>query len=421
MEVVHPRAAGIDISKADAKVCIRVAGAGRRKTTSTVTTWGSMTSRVLALRDHLVAAQVTCVVMEATGDYWKPFYYLLDDGPFEVILANAGQVKNMPGRKSDVSDAAWLADLAAHGLVRASFVPPQPVRQLRDLTRTRSALTNDRTRELNRLEGLLEDAGVKLSLVTSKTLGASTRLMLEAMIAGERNPDVLADLAKTRMRAKIPALREALVGRFNDHHAFLARVHLQVIDQLSAAIEDLTGRIDAAIGQISQFAAFHALICTIPGVANVVADVVVAETGADMTCFPTAAQLASWAGTAPGLNESAGRVKSTKTRRGNRHLKAALGIAAAGALRTSNCQLAAKHRRIAARRGGNRARVALMRTILTTIHQMAVTGEVYHELGGDYYLRRDPARVKRRAIAQLQTLGYHVTLESPPSPNQEPG
>ena len=198
----------------------------------------------------------------------------------------------------DVSDAAWLAQLAAHGLVRPSFVPPAPIRQLRDLTRTRTELTRDRTRELNRLEGLLEDAGVKLSMVTSRTLGVSTRAMLEALIAGERDPEVLADLAKARLRAKIPALREALVGRFNDHHAFLATLHLQVIDRLTEAIEELGVRIDAAM---KQYAAFHTLICTIPGISGVVADIIVAETGADMTAFPTAARLASWAGTVPGV------------------------------------------------------------------------------------------------------------------------
>ena len=418
MDVLHARTAGMDISKSDAKVCVRIAGAGRRGGSSSATmTWGSMTGQILALRDHLVEQQVTWVVMEATGDYWKPFYYLLEDGPFEVILANAGQVKNMPGRKSDVSDAAWLAQLGAHGLVRPSFVPPEPIRQLRDLTRTRTGLTRDRTRELNRLEGVLEDAGVKVSAVTTSTWGASTRAMLEALVAGERDPLVLADLAKSRLRAKIPALREALVGRFNEHHAFLVRLHLQVIDQLTAAIATLNERIEVAL---EPYRAFHTLICSIPGIGALVADVVIAETGADMSRFPTGAHLASWAGTVPGMHESAGRVRSTKARQGNPHLKAALGNAARSIAHSNDNFLAARYRRIAKRRGAAKAQVAIMHTLLSTLHAMATTGELYNDPGGDYYQRRNPTAVKRHALARLRDLGYDVTLTAK-EPHQAPG
>jgi transposase len=217
MEVVHARCAGMDISKKDAKVCVRVAGAGRRKTVETVTTWGSTTNQILALRDHLITEQVTCVVMEATSDYWKPFYYLLEDlQGVELMLVNARHVKTLPGRKTDVSDATWLAQLGAHGLVRGSFVPPEPIRQLRDLTRARTAITRERGREVQRLEKLLEDAGIKLSAVASDILGVSGRLMLEALIAGDRDPALLADLAKRRLRSKIPQLTEALHGRFTE-------------------------------------------------------------------------------------------------------------------------------------------------------------------------------------------------------------
>jgi transposase len=222
MEIVHRRCAGMDVSKRDAKVCVRVAGRGRRKTVETVRTWGSTTNAVLALREHLINEQVTLVVMEATGDYWKPFYYLLEDANFEVMLVNARQVKNLPGRKSDVSDAAWLAQLGAHGLVRGSFVPPAPVRELRDLTRARTATTRERGREIQRLEKLLEDAGIKLSSVASDITCVSGRLMLQGLIDGQHDPAVLANLAKRRLRAKIPELTEALTGRFSDHHAFLA-------------------------------------------------------------------------------------------------------------------------------------------------------------------------------------------------------
>ena len=267
-----------------------------------MTTWGSMSGQILALRDHLAAEGVTCVVMEAPGDYWKPFYYLLEDMPgAEVMLVNARHVKNLPGRKADVADATWLARLGAHGLVRASFVPPGPVRQLRDLTRARTAITRERSREAQRLEKLLEDAGIKLSAVASDILGVSGRAMLEALIAGDRDPARMADLARRRMRSKIPALTEALAGRFTAHHAFLARVHLDLIDQHTAAISQVTARIEEAM---EPFRAFRKLICSIPGISTLTADVVVAETGADMTRFPTAGHLASWAGTTPGSNES---------------------------------------------------------------------------------------------------------------------
>lgn len=407
MEVIHSRCAGVDVSKRDAKVCVRIAGAGRRSATSTVTTWGAVTNQVLALRDHLIQAQVTLVVMEATGDYWKPFYFLLEDG-LNVMLVNARHVKNMPGRKSDVSDAAWLADLGAHGLVRGSFVPPEPIRQLRDLTRTRTAITRERGREVQRLEKLLEDAGVKLSSVATDINGVSGRAMLEAMIAGQRDPAVLADLAKRRLRVKIPALTEALTGRFSEHHAFLARVHLDLIDRHTRAIAELTDRIEVVL---EPFRGFRELICTIPGISTLVADVITAETGADMSRFPTARHLASWAGTCPGSNESAGRVKSTKTRPGNPYLKGALGVAAMSAARSKNTYLAAKYRRIASRRGPVKAIVAVEHAMLIAIWNMAATGALYDDPGGDFYARRNPDKAKRRAIEQLRVMGYTVTLE----------
>ena len=409
MEVVHPRCAGMDISKKDAKVCVRIAGAGRRKTAETVTTWGSMTSQILALRDHLAAQQVTCVVLEATGDYWKPFYYLLEDLPgAQIMLVNARHVKNLPGRKTDVADATWLAQLGAHGLVRGSFVPPEPIRQLRDLTRARTAITRERSREAQRLEKLLEDAGIKLSAVASDILGVSGRAMLEALIAGDRDPARMADLAKRRLRAKIPALTEALAGRFSAHHAFLARVHLDLIDSHTAAIGQLTKRIEAAM---EPFHSFRALICSIPGISTLTADVIVAETGADMTRFPTAAHLASWAGTTPGSNESAGKVKSSRTRPGNPYLQGALGAAAMACAQNPATYLGAKYRRIATRRGPQKANVAVQHAMLTAIWHMATNGAFYDDPGADYFTRLNPDRARNRAIHQLQAMGYHVTLE----------
>jgi transposase len=276
MELVHPRCAGLDVSKRDAKVCVRVAGAGRAAATSTVTTCGAVTNQVLALREHLIVEQVSLVVMEATGDYWKPFYYLLEDAGFEVMLVNARHVKNLPGRKSDVSDAAWLAQLGAHGLVRGSVVPPEPIRQLRDLARTRTTVVRERGREIQRLEKLLEDAGIKLSSVATDITGVSGRAMLEALVAGQRDPAELAELAKRRLRSKIPALTEALTGRFSEHHAFLARMHLDLIDGHTHAIEELTARIEVVT---EPFRGVRDLIVTIPGISVGVADVVIRDRG----------------------------------------------------------------------------------------------------------------------------------------------
>jgi transposase len=408
MEVVHARCAGLDISKKDAKVCVRIAGAGRRKTVETVTTWGSTTNQVLALREHLVEQRVTCAVMEATGDYWKPFYYLLEDAGFEVLLVNARHVKNLPGRKSDVSDATWLAQLGAHGLVRGSFVPPEPIRQLRDLTRARTAITRERGREVQRLEKLLEDAGIKLSAVASDILGVSGRAMLEALIAGQRDPAVLAELAKRRLRSKIPALTEALTGRFGEHHAFLARVHLDLIDRHTAAIAEITDRIELVI---EPFQGFRELICTVPGIGPINADVIVAETGADMSRFPTTGHFASWAGTCPGSNESAGRVKSTRTRPGNPYLQGALGAAAMACAQNTNTYLGARYRRIASRRGPQKANVAIQHSILTAIWHMGHTGQLYNDPGADFFTRLHPERAKRRAMHQLEAMGYNVTLD----------
>ena len=403
MDVIHPRCAGLDISKKDAKVCVRIVGSGRRRATETVTTWGSTTNQILALREHLVSEQATCVVMEATGDYWKPFYYLLEDlEGVEVMLVNAREAKNLPGRKTDVSDATWLAQLGAHGLVRASFVPPQPIRELRDLTRTRTAITRERSREVQRLEKLLEDAGIKLSSVATDIVGVSGRAMLQALAAGERDPALLADLAQKRLRTKTPQLVEALTGRFTDHHAFLVRMHLGLIDQHTVAIDALTERIEVVI---EPFRGFCDLICSIPGIGTTTAQVITAETGADMSRFPTAGHLASWAGVCPGHHESAGRTKSTHTRPGNPYLKAVLGTAAMNAARNKDSYLGARYRRLAARRGKGKAVVAIQHTILVTIWSMAQTGALYDDLGADYYTRIQPIRTKRRAIRQLQNLG----------------
>jgi transposase len=293
-------------------------------------------------------------------------------------------------------------------LLRGSLVPPPPIRELRDLTRARTALTHDRARQVQRIEKVLEEAGIKLSAVAADIMGVSGRAMLEALIAGQDTPAAMADLAKRRMRSKIPALTEALTGRFTPHHGYMIRMHLSLIDQYGQALADLDARIDEAM---TPFAAARELLASIPGVSRIVAEVVIAETGADMSVFPTAAHLASWAGTAPGCNESAGRVKSTKTRPGNRYLKAALGTAGMAAARSKGTYLSAKYRRIAARRGPMKALVAVEHSILVAVWNMLTNGEFYRDPGVDYYTARQPVRTKARAISQLESLGYRVTLE----------
>ena len=388
-------------------MCVRIQGHDNRRTTSTVTTWGAMTNQILALREHLVEQKVTCVVMEATGAYWKPFFYLLEDA-VPVMLVNARDARNMPGRKTDVSDSAWLADLGAHGLLRGSLVPPEPIRQLRDLTRARTAITRDRARQVQRIEKILEDAGIKLSSVATDIMGVSGRAMLQALIDGRDDPAVMADLAKRRMRSKIPALTEALTGRFTPHHGFLIGMHLNLIDEYANSLAELDARIEETM---KPFRAARELLVSIPGISTTVAEVFIAETGADMSVFPTAGHLASWAGTAPGSNESAGRVKSTKTRPGNRYLKNALGIAALAASRSENTYFSAKYKRIATRRGPMKALVAVEHAMLVAAWNMLTNGDFYRDPGADYFTRRIPAKTKARAIGQLESLGYRVTLE----------
>ena len=413
MDVLHERCAGLDISKKDAKVCIRTPSPRRRGSfTNQTTTWGATTNQVLALCDHLLAANVTLVVIEATSDYWKPFHYLLAED-LNVILVNARQVKNLPGRKTDVSDAAWLAQLGAHGLVRPSFVPPQPVRELRDLTRARTQLTRERGQAVQRLEKLLEDTGIKLSAVASDIMGVSGRAMLEALISGERDSRTLAEMAKRRMRAKIPELTEALTGRFREHHAFLVQLYLDQYDQLTSMIDQLTSRIDEAM---SPFRPALDLLDTIPGINRAVADVIIAETGGDMSRFASAKHLASWAGVCPGHHESAGRTKNAKVRPGNPYLKGALGLAAFSASRTKNTYFQARYKRLTARRGPMKALVAIEHSIITAIWHMLTDRKPYSDLGGTYFTQRDPERVTRRAINTLNQLGYTVTLNPIDSP-----
>lgn len=400
------RAAGLDIAKASLVACARTPKPGggykieKRKFAST-------TRSLLELAAWLAERGVTRVGMESTSDYWKPVFYLLESQA-ECWLLNARHMRAVPGRKTDMSDAEWICDLVAHGLVRPSFVPPPPIRRLRDLTRRRSVLLADRTREKQRMEKLLEDAGVKLSAFISDIFGASGRAMLDALIGGERDGAVLAQLALGRMRPKVAALTEALTGRFTDHHAFIAGMILRHVDQISTMVAELDTRIATEIAPYQQQVA---LLDTIDGVDVRTAQVIIAETGADMAHFPTAAHLASWAGICPGNNKTGGKAKPGHTRPGNRWLKSALGTAALGAIRKKSSYTNALFRRVAARRGGKRAQTAVAHSLLVTAWHLLTTNTAYHDLGGDYLTNRvNPDHHRRRAIATLERLGYHVTL-----------
>jgi transposase len=410
-EEIIERVAALDIGKAELVCCVRVPGdgaGGRRR--QEVSTHSTMTRSLLVMADRLRELAVTRVVMEATSDYWKPPFYLLEAQGFEVWLVNAKDVKHLPGRpKTDKLDAVWLCKVAERQMLRPSFVPPSPIRRLRDLTRYRAALVSDRTGEKNRVEKLLEDAQIKLSVVASDIFGVSGRAMMAALIAGERDPKALAQLARTRMRTQIARLEEAFVGNFGDHHTFLLTRMLARIDTISADIADLDTRIEA---EIAPFAEAVARLDQIPGVGPTVAHVIIAEIGMDMSRFPTPAHLASWARFAPGVNESAGRKKGTgSTGHGNPYLARVLGEAAVAAGGT-NTFLAQRYRRIARRRGKNKAIVAVGRSILTIIwHILSDAETTYHDLGPGFYdTRINASRATRNHIAGLEALGYQVTL-----------
>ena len=345
--------------------------------------------------------------MEATGVYWKPVWAILEDD-FDCLLVNARHVKQVPGRKTDVSDAAWLCQLLEAGLLRRSFVPPKPIRALRSLTRYRKAQIGERSREANRLHKILEDTGIKLDCVATDILGKSGREMLEALVGGTTDPDVLAELARGKLRKKIPALREALVGRFDAQHALIVSAILAHLDFLDEQIELLSGGIEE---QLAPFAPAVELLSTIPGVKQRTAESVLAEIGTDMTRFPSAGHLASWAGQCPGNDRSAGKRRTGTTRNGSKWLDTALTEAALAAIRTKDVYLSAQYQRLRARRGHGRALGAVKHTILCTIWHMLTTGELYRELGPDHFTRRDPERTTRRLVAQLERLGHAVALQ----------
>jgi len=407
IELEVQRCAGIDIGKAEVVVAVHTPGpgGGRRRQ---VRTYPTMTRELLALRDWLLAEGVTRAAMEATGVYWKPVFYLLEDVIGECWLLNPQHVKQRRrGRKSDVIDAEWICQMAEHGLVAPSFVPPMPIRRLRQLTRRRAVLIRERTREKNRMAALLEDAGIKLGVVATDILGVSGRSMIEALIAGQRDPQELADLAVGKLVRKHPALIEALTGRFDEHHGLLAAQILEHIDYLDHAVTTLDAHIDT---QIRPFRHVIELLVTLPGVASRTAQVIIAETGGDMSVFPTAAHLAAWAGVCPGLHASAGKTTAAGAPKANKWLRGALGDAATACARTPT-HLGARYRRLAGRRGLNRAKLAVSHSLLIAAWHMITTDSPHHDLGPEHYLRHhDPARRRRQLTAQLEQLGYTVTL-----------
>jgi transposase len=407
MDRLIERCAGLDVHKASVTATVRVVGEQGARQIQT-RTFRTTTAGLVLLRDWLASFGVTVVGMESTGVYWKPVYYLLED-EFDCWLLNAQHLKNVPGRKTDVADSAWICQLVEHGLVRPSFVPPRPIRELRDLTRYRKALIQERTREAQRLHKVLEDAGVKLACVASNTLGVSGRAMLEALVGGTHDPQVLADLARGRLRAKLPALREALEGRFGAHHGLLVSEMLARIDQLDGAIDRLSGEVARVTAPLSPLLA---LLMTIPGVSRRTAEVIVAEIGPDMGRFRTAGHLASWAGICPGNNESAGRHGSGRTRKGSKWLRTVLVEAAQAAARTKGTYLASQYARIRGRRGPKKAAVAVAHSILVIAWHLLVRQEAYTDLGADYFVQRQSSQAyQRRLVHQLERMGHKVTLE----------
>lgn len=406
---MHPmieRCAGLDVHQATVMATVRIADehGGRQAITET---FGTTTGALVTLRDWLQAHGVTHVAMESTGVYWKPVYYVLEDA-FTLLLVNVQQLKQVPGRKSDVRDSAWIAQLLEWGLLRGSLVPPPPIRDLRELTRYRKHQIRDRAREVNRLHRVLEDAGIKLSTVATDVMGASGRAMIEALLQGTTDPAVLAELAKGKLRSKLPALRHALAGRFRPHHSFLLGQILAKVDFLEDTIAHLTEEIDRVV---APFEPMLANLDTIPGVNRKAAITLVAETTGDMSRFFTAGHLCSWGAMCPGQNESAGKRRSGKTRQGNRYLRTALiesGLAATRAQRTA---LQSRYYRVKRTRGHKKAVVAVGHQILEIAYYIMRDGVTYHELGADYFDRRHRERAIRRHVHQLEALGYRVTLE----------
>ncbi len=407
MDLVLERCAGIDVHQETMVATVRVPGAGGDRAVITQT-FGTMTAELLVLREWLQAHGVTHVAIESTGVYWRPLYYLLEDG-FTVLLINMRHLSHVPGRKSDVRDSAWLAQLLECGLLRGSLVPPPAIRDLRDLTRYRKRQIEDRTQEVNRLHRILQDAGLKLTSVMSDVMGVSGRAMIEAVLHGTTDPEVLANLARGRLRRKLPALQQALHGQFRPQHAFLVTQILAKIDFLEEAIATLTDEIDR---QVRPFEGAVTRLMTIPGLARRNAITVLAETGGDMRPFPSAAHLCSWAAICPGQHETGGKRRTGQMRDGNRYLRGALIEAGQAITRAKGTALQARYYRIKRHRGHKKAVVACGHQILEIAYYVLRHAITYQELGAEYFERRDRERTIKRHLKQLEALGVKVTLEA---------
>jgi transposase len=407
MDLLYPQCAGLDVHQHTVVACARsVTGSS---VAHDVRTFGTTTAELLALSDWLTAHGCTHVAMEATGVYWKPVWHMLEES-FQLVLANPMHVRNVPGRKSDVNDATWLADLLAHGLIKASFVPPAPIQELRDLTRTRKQLVREITQHTLRIQKTLENANLKLTGTLSDILGVSGRAILQALVAGETNPERLAELASHhRIKASRADLVAALHGRITAHHRFLLKLHLAQIEALEAAV----GEVEARLGDaLAPFRAAIDRLITMPGVSETVARVLVAEIGFDMTRFPTASHLISWAGLCPRLDESAGKRHSTRTRPSNPWLKTTLVQAAWAAARKKDGYLRAQFLRLKSRRGPKKAILAVAASMLTAAYYMLRDGVDYRDLGADHFDRRDKAKLAKRLVARLHDLGFSVELRA---------
>jgi transposase len=407
MDIVYEACAGLDVHKETVVVCVRRRD-GKGKVRQETRTFSTMTSRLLDMGDWLEEQGVTHLAMESTGVYWKPIWNLLED-QFKILLVNAQHIKQVPGRKTDVKDAEWIAQLLQLGLLRGSFVPATPQRQLRELTRQRKQLIQAKSSVANRIQKVLEDANIKLGSVASDVLGVSGRSMLEAIIAGEDNPTILAELARRKLRSKIPQLRLALHGRVTEHHRFLLRLLLDELQHMEGLIERLSGRITEVLP--SPFAEAVQRLTTIPGIDVRAAENILAEIGTNMDQFPNAMHLASWTGMCSGNRESAGKRQSGKTRKGNRWLRVILVQVAWAASHTKNTYLAAQYHRLAGRRGKKRALIAVGHTILGIIYHMLKKGTTYHDLGPDYFDQLNSQRLTHKLVKRLEKLGHKVTLE----------
>jgi len=417
MEVMHRRVAGLDVHKETVVACVRLMAG--RKPTRECRTFATTTEALLGLLAWLTASRCTHVAMEATGVYWTPVWKILSEGDFTLIVANAAHIKQVPGRKTDMNDAMWIGDLLACGLIKASFVPEEEIQELRSLTRTRKQLVREQTRHVQRLEKTLEEANIKLGAVISDLMGVSGRRMIEAMIAGERDPHRLAGLAERTIKASPKVLRDALYGRLREHHRFLLKLHLQQWDALDAAIREIDRQIAWHIERIDEEAndaplSFRELIlrlCAIPGVSRLSATAILAEIGRDMSRFPTAGHLVAWAGLCPGQNESAGKRKSARLRRGAPWLKTMLVQCAWAAKRAKDSYYMAQFHRLRSRRGPQKAICAVAASLLTAIYHMLKSGAPHRDLGADYFDRRSPEAKAKRLVTQLAKLGFEVQLQ----------